>query len=310
MRGAELRRWRFRFTRGERRGLAAHAAQCPTDRVVRARHHALLERDDRVVGDVDVLRAHIRAALGDVAVAEPVLLTNEFGAIVRVERMHLERREPYEVARARESRLVLLVVADDVTHVLTEEALDALMELLHALDVVLVHAARAVGFLRLRLERRDRLRPLVVVRDVGHEIADDRERLHRRDGDLLAFLERVHARHAHQLRPAVDLGAARAALSRLAVPAHREVRRLRGLDAMDDVEHDHARVGPHVVLLELTAARIATEDVHLHVRHVTQLPPLRRPSRSASPRRGAPAARSGPRAATRYATRPDRRAAA
>src|SRR5439155_1485707 len=196
MRGAELRRWRFRFARGERRGLAAHSAQRPTDRVVRARHHALLERDDRVVGDVDVLRAHVRAALGDVAVAEPVLLTNEFGAIVRVERMHLERREPHEVARAREPRLVLLVVADDVTHVLAEEALDALMELLHALDVVLVHAARAVGFLRLRLG------------------------------------------------------------------------------------------------------------------HVTQLPPVRRPSRSASPRRGAPAARSGPRAATRYATRLDRRAAA
>src|SRR3954451_12305068 len=39
-------------------------------RIVLAVDYALLHRDDRVVGDVDVLRAHLGAALGDVAHAE------------------------------------------------------------------------------------------------------------------------------------------------------------------------------------------------------------------------------------------------
>ena len=249
-------------------GLAAHPSQRPRDRVVRARHDALLERDDRVVGDVDVLGTDVRAALGDVAVAEPVLQSREVDAVVRVERMHLERREPHEVPRSRERRLVLLVVADDMADVLAQEALDALVEFLHALDVLLVHPPRAVGFLRLRLERGDRLRLLVVVGDVGDEILDDRERLHRRDGDLLARLEGVHPRHAHELRVAVDLGAARAALARLAVPAHGEIGRVRRLDAVHDVEDDHALIGRHAVIDELPAGAVAAPDLHADVGHV------------------------------------------
>src|SRR5690242_7306850 len=42
--------------------------------VVEVVHHALLERDDRVVGDVDRLGADLGAALGDVAVADARLL--------------------------------------------------------------------------------------------------------------------------------------------------------------------------------------------------------------------------------------------
>ena len=48
-------------------------------------------------------------------------------------------------------------------------------------------------------------------------------------------------------RPAVDLGAARAALAGLAVPAHGEVAGLRGLDAVDRVEHDLALRRPRTV---------------------------------------------------------------
>src|SRR5262245_53471198 len=39
----------------------------PDHRVVLAVDHPFLHRDDRVVGDVDALRAHFGAALGDVA---------------------------------------------------------------------------------------------------------------------------------------------------------------------------------------------------------------------------------------------------
>ena len=48
------------------------------------------------------------------------------------------------------ARLVVLVVADDVADVLAQEALDALVELLDPVDVLLEHPPRAVGFLRAR----------------------------------------------------------------------------------------------------------------------------------------------------------------
>jgi len=49
------------------------AAQ-PDQRVVLAVHHALLERNERVVGDLECAPGRPRAALGDVAEAKPVLL--------------------------------------------------------------------------------------------------------------------------------------------------------------------------------------------------------------------------------------------
>src|SRR5262245_38297621 len=183
----------------------------------------LLEGDDRVVGDVDVLGADVRAALGDVAVAESRLVLDHLPAVVRVERMHLELGQPHEEARAREHRLVLWVIAYSVAHVLAHEALDALSELLAAVDVLLEHPARAVRLLRPWLERADGPGLLVVERHVGDEVATHRERLHRRDRDRLPRREGVHAGHAHEARPPIDLGAARAALSRLAVPAAREI---------------------------------------------------------------------------------------
>src|SRR5881409_1216001 len=47
---------------------------------------ALLERDDPVVGDVDVLGADLGAALGDVAEADPRVLLDEARAVTRVQR--------------------------------------------------------------------------------------------------------------------------------------------------------------------------------------------------------------------------------
>src|SRR6476661_286712 len=84
---------------------------------------ALLQGDDRVVGDGDVLGADLGAALGDVAVADPHRLLDLAGTIDGVEGMHLERRGVDEVARAGEG-LVKVVVAQDVADVLAEEALD------------------------------------------------------------------------------------------------------------------------------------------------------------------------------------------
>ena len=142
-------------------------------------------------------------------------------AVVGVERVHLERGQPHEEARAGERRLVLLVVADDVADVLAQEALDALVELLDAVDVLLLIRRVPSASGGLGLNGGICLGLLVVVGDVGDQVLDEREGLERRDGDRLARLEGVHPRHAHEPRLAVDLGAARAALARLAVPAAR-----------------------------------------------------------------------------------------
>src|SRR5580700_4424340 len=51
-------------------GPAADLGSEPDQRVVLAPGHAFLHRDERIVGDLDVLRADLGAALGDVAVTE------------------------------------------------------------------------------------------------------------------------------------------------------------------------------------------------------------------------------------------------
>ena len=78
--------------------------------------------------------------------------------------------------------------------------------------------------------------------------------------DLLVD-EFVHSGLTHEPRPAVDLGATRATLGRLAVPAAGKIVREVGLDVMDGVEHDHALDGGHFETLLTAARRVATEDL-------------------------------------------------
>src|SRR6478735_4160931 len=116
----------------------------PHERVVVTADHALLHRDDRVVGDLDVLGADLGAALRDVAHPDALLLPGEVDPVVaRVERVHVQLRGADEEARAGEGLLVVLVVTHDVAGVLAEEALDALAKLLRALHVDLLHPVLA-----------------------------------------------------------------------------------------------------------------------------------------------------------------------
>src|SRR5205823_5254884 len=114
----------------------------------------------------------------------------------------------------------------------------------------------------------------VVPRHVGDEVFDHRERLERLHRDRLVGPEHVHARHARQLRLAVDLHRARAALAGLAVPAQREIVGLRRLDAMQDVEHDHAGLDLDFEALEVTARGVATPDLELPLAHSISAPTL------------------------------------
>src|SRR5690242_17489959 len=103
------------FMRSGRRFLvAADLPDDPHDRV-EAVGHPLLQRDDAVVGDVDVLGTGLGAALGDVAEPDAGLLAEELAPVAGIERMHLESRDLDEEPGAGEVLLVLLVVADDVS---------------------------------------------------------------------------------------------------------------------------------------------------------------------------------------------------
>ena len=129
---------------------AGDLAAQPDQRVVLAAGHPLLHRDQRVVGDLDVLRADLGAALGDVAVAEPEVVLGDVAPVGGVGRVHLQLGDPHQEPRPGERVLVLRVVADDVAGVLAQEALDALAELLRPLHVDLLHpelaqADRRVG---------------------------------------------------------------------------------------------------------------------------------------------------------------------
>ena len=159
------------------------------------------------------------------------------------------------------------MIAQHVAHVLAQKAFDALAELLHPVDIRLLHAPRPIRRVRLaRLEFRDLLFYAIVPGDVGHQIFDAREGVHRLDGHRLIERDLAQPRHAHQSRLAVDFRRARPAFSGLAVPAHRQIVRLRGLDAMHHVQHHHAGFDLGRVVDELSAvayrrARFGTSRV-------------------------------------------------
>src|SRR5690349_23781114 len=84
---------------------AAQPPERPPDGVEVDIVHALLERNDGIVRDVDVLGAHFRAALRDVAVTDPGLLFEQRRAVEDIPGMHLQPGDPDHEARAVENAL-------------------------------------------------------------------------------------------------------------------------------------------------------------------------------------------------------------
>src|ERR1035437_4927703 len=238
----------------------------PNQRVVLLVHDSFLHGNDGVVGDLDVLGADLSGALGDVAQADPLLVPGEHGTIwVAVQRVHGELGCPDQEPRPREGLLVVVVIANHVTDVLAKEALDALAELLRPLDVQLLHPVVARRHTLGRREGRDLAGLLVVEGDVRDQVPNDREGAHRRHRDGLLRDEGVHPGHAQQAGLAVDLGAAGPALAGIAVPAHREVRHLRRLQPVDDVEQHLTFVDLNGVVLQITAVGVTSPDLELRL---------------------------------------------
>ena len=119
--------------------------------------------------------------------------------------MHLQLRRVDEQPRADEL-LVQLVITQHVTHVLTEEALDAFPEFLNAIGVRLLHAPcpiRRIG--RPRSEFPDPRFGAEVRRNIGHQIPHRRKGAHRLYGHRFREIQLAQARHTHQTGNAVDL---------------------------------------------------------------------------------------------------------
>src|ERR1700760_24418 len=102
-------------------------------------YQPFLERNDCVLGNRDGLRTYLTAARGDIAIADVVLLSQVAHAVLNIERMHFKRGHMNQQARADEF-LMFVVLAQNVTYVLTEKTLDALAKFLHPFYVCLLHA--------------------------------------------------------------------------------------------------------------------------------------------------------------------------
>ena len=152
------------------------------------------------------------------------------------------------------------VVAQDVADVLAQEALDALPELLHAVGLGLRDTSSRCRFRGLNAGI-FLLTSKFHLTSVTRSLMSGNDLIGRTVIVCVVRDSRREPRLAHEPRLPVDLGAARAALGRLAVPAAREVGRAVALDPVDGVEDDHADLDGDLVLLELALAGLAAEDV-------------------------------------------------
>src|SRR4029077_18157477 len=98
---------------------------------------------------------------------------------------------------------------------------------------------------------------------------DDRESFHRLNRDRFLQWQFAQACHAHELRYPVHFCRARTTLSRLAIPSARKIRRLRPLNIMHRIEHNHAFGDFGRVILKLTALCVASPDFERGCRHKT-----------------------------------------
>ncbi len=89
----------------------------------------------------------------------------------------------------------------------------------------------------------------------------------RRDGERLPLRQVIHPRLAHEPRQAVDLGAARAATGRLAIPADGQVAGLAALDFQHRVEDNHPGLGFYLVGDDVAVDAASSPDVERALAH-------------------------------------------
>ena len=94
-----------------------------------------------------MLRANLGTALRNIAVPDSIAMTQVRQTILGIQWVHFEGGCVYEESGANEL-VVLVVIANHMTHVLTQEALNALAELLRPLDISLRHIPSPILIVR------------------------------------------------------------------------------------------------------------------------------------------------------------------
>src|SRR5262249_21134824 len=117
---------------------SAYLANQLEDGIVVFVNHALFQRDDGIVSDMNLFRTDLGTALGDVAVADAELVFEERGPRDVVLGMHFQAGNTDEKSWAAEIFL-LVMVAQHVADILAQEALDAFAEFLNAVNIFLIH---------------------------------------------------------------------------------------------------------------------------------------------------------------------------
>ena len=116
----------------------------PTYRVIFHIDYALLHWDDRVISDLDVLRADLGTTLGDVAHSKTMLFLRLLLSVTEsIQWMHIKFRYSNKESWTSKRLLVLFMVANNMAGVLAEETLDALSEFLAPFDIHLLHSILA-----------------------------------------------------------------------------------------------------------------------------------------------------------------------
>ena len=88
------------------------------DRIKVTIDNAFFQRNDGVVGNVNVFGAYFRTAFGDITESDSSLLFDQIDTIVGIQRMHFQSSQADKEPRSGKIFLVLLVIANDVTDVL------------------------------------------------------------------------------------------------------------------------------------------------------------------------------------------------
>jgi hypothetical protein len=240
--------------------LLLQPAPKPAKRIIKLVHHAFFQRNDSVIGNLNVFRTNFGAAFRDVAVTDPLSVSQVLQPIFGIERMHFQRGHVNQKTRPDEF-VVHLMIAQHMANVLAEKTLDALPKFLNAIDVGLLHPPRPIRRIRrARTERLDSTLHQKIPRDVCDQVFQDRERLHRFDRDRPIERQIAHPRHTHQLWHPVHFGRARSTLAGLAIPSTGQVVCLGSLDLMDSVEHNHSFGAFGRVILKRPGVRVTAPD--------------------------------------------------
>ena len=134
-------------------------------------YHALFQRDDRVVSDVNFLGTNLSAALCNIAKSQPEFIFQKSYPRDPIQRMHLQRGHSHEETRSAKF-IVFIVLAQNMANVLAQETLNALAELLHPVNIFLQHLPLCS---RTRLESRNLLVHFVIPGNISHQVLDHRE---------------------------------------------------------------------------------------------------------------------------------------